>query len=476
MRGTLTPITLLAALALAACSADGPAGPREQDRFLDDVQRRTFDWFWDTTNPRNGLVAGPLADEVVLQHRRGRLRRSRRIRIGVERGCVTRDAARERVLATLRFLWRAPQGPDATGVDRLQRLLLPLPRHGDRAALRAASSSRRSTPRCCSPARCSAGSTSTATTPAEARSARSPIRSTARVDWTWAQARPPLVTHGLASRRTATTTGDWRGYNEAMILYILALGSPTHPIEPDAWDAWTETYQWDTFYGQEYVQFAPLFGHQYSHVWIDFRGIQDAYMRGARHRLLRELAPRDARAARVRDRESGRAGATTAPTSGGSPRATARWTSTLTVDGRQRTFHTYCGARRRRRRHRRRRHDRADRRRRRRCRSRPRSRSPRSRRCATATASTCTARYGFLDAFNPTLTSTDVPLQHGRVVPGLGWFDTDYLGIDQGPILAMIENYRSGLVWRLMREAPYIVRGLRRAGFTGGWLDAAGVE
>ncbi len=67
-----------------------------------------------------------------------------------------------------------------------------------------------------------------------------------------------------------------------------------------------------------------------------------------------------------------------------------------------------------------------------------------------------------------------MPVQHGRVVPGQGWYDTDYLGIDQGPILAMIENWRSELVWRTLRDNPHIVRGLTRAGFTGGWLDDAG--
>ncbi|HEX6938608.1 MAG TPA: glucoamylase family protein, partial [Longimicrobiales bacterium] len=83
--------------------------------------------------------------------------------------------------------------------------------------------------------------------------------------------------------------------------------------------------------------------------------------------------------------------------------------------------------------------------------------------------------YGFLDAFNPTFQWTDVPLRHGRVIPGLGWFDTDYLGIDQGPIVLMAENYRSGLIWERLRQNPYIVRGLRRAGFAGGWLDGADV-
>jgi hypothetical protein len=81
-------------------------------------------------------------------------------------------------------------------------------------------------------------------------------------------------------------------------------------------------------------------------------------------------------------------------------------------------------------------------------------------------------RYGFVDALNPTL-RIRTRVQHGVIDTTLGWFDTDYLGIDQGPILAMIENLRTGLVWRTMSRNPHLVRGLRRAGFTGGWLESA---
>ena len=76
--------------------------------------------------------------------------------------------------------------------------------------------------------------------------------------------------------------------------------------------------------------------------------------------------------------------------------------------------------------------------------------------------------YGFVDDFNPTLVGGTA--KYGRIVTGIGWFDTDYLGIDQGPIIAMIENYRSDLIWKTMRKNPYIVAGLKKAGFTGGWL------
>lgn len=77
-----------------------------------------------------------------------------------------------------------------------------------------------------------------------------------------------------------------------------------------------------------------------------------------------------------------------------------------------------------------------------------------------------------MDSFNPTLTEYRGRLQHGRIVPGTGWVDGDYLGIDQGPIVVMIENHRSDIVWSRMRGEPNLLRGLQRAGFTGGWLDA----
>jgi hypothetical protein len=81
------------------------------------------------------------------------------------------------------------------------------------------------------------------------------------------------------------------------------------------------------------------------------------------------------------------------------------------------------------------------------------------------------AQYGFLDSFNPSFTFQEVKLIHGRLVDGDGWVADDYLGIDQGPILLMSENFRSELIWKLMKRNRYISTGLRRAGFSGGWLD-----
>jgi hypothetical protein len=255
-----------------------------------------------------------------------------------------------------------------------------------------------------------------------------------------------------------------------MILHVLALGSPTHPVGPDAWTAYTSGYRFGTFHGQEHLGFAPLFGHQYSHVWIDFRGIRDSVMRA--HDLDYFENSRRATLAQ-------RAYAIANP-SGFAGYGAALWGLTacdgpidkkLEVAGRTREFFTY----------------------------RARGASfteviddgtiaPTAAAGSIAFAPEIViptlvamrerygeplfGRYGFVDALNPTL-NVDVPVQHGKVVTGAGWFDTDCLGIDQGPILAMIENHRTGLVWRYMRRNPHLVRGLRAAGFTGGWLDAA---
>jgi hypothetical protein len=73
------------------------------------------------------------------------------------------------------------------------------------------------------------------------------------------------------------------------------------------------------------------------------------------------------------------------------------------------------------------------------------------------------SRYGYKPSFNQTYEVADSPT---------GWWVTPYhFGVDQGPIILMIENYRTGLIWDIMRRSPYIVSGLKKAGFKGGWLD-----
>jgi hypothetical protein len=72
------------------------------------------------------------------------------------------------------------------------------------------------------------------------------------------------------------------------------------------------------------------------------------------------------------------------------------------------------------------------------------------------------AEPGFGTAFNHTC---------GDGTEGNGWVASHTFAIDHGPVVMMAENFRSGLIWRLMRQSPYIRRGLERAGFSGGWLE-----
>jgi hypothetical protein len=82
-------------------------------------------------------------------------------------------------------------------------------------------------------------------------------------------------------------------------------------------------------------------------------------------------------------------------------------------------------------------------------------------------------KYGFFDGFNPSFRDTHVSLRPGSVDENLGWVDNDYLSDNQGPILGMIANYKTRIIWNATRKVPNLVRGLRRAGFTGGWLSEA---
>ena len=462
-----------AAGALAVTAGRGvlPAAPRPIDPFFDDLQQRTFNYFWETTNPANGLAPDryprpPYASIASVGFA------LTAYPIGVERRWITRAQARERVLATLRFLNDAPQGPQPHGVTGNMGFFY---HYLDTVTgLRVDG--------------CELSTVDTALLLGGVLFCQSwfngphadeiEIRRLAeaiylRVDWRWAQQpgdRSPAINLGWLPDR-GFIRYSWFGYNEAMLLYLLALGSPTHAVEPDAWAAWQRNFDktWGLNFGtQPHLGFAPLFGHQYSHVWVDFRGVRDAYMRG------RDL---DYFENSRRATYAQRAYAIANPL-GWKGYGEDLWGITACdgpgdlshlYGGKILRFHSYW----------------------------PRGAGTRDDGTLAPTAvlgsiafapEICVPAalrinhdygqyllgpYGFLDAFNPSFDFPDLQPKYGRSVPGVGWFGTDYLGIDQGPILAMIENWRSGLIWKTMRANPHIVAGLQRAGFTGGWLGAA---
>ncbi|PYO70822.1 MAG: Tat pathway signal protein [Gemmatimonadetes bacterium] len=455
---------LLAALlgfAAAACASNHSVGPPPPDTtgqgaFLDTLEQRTFGYFWDKTNPANGLTPDrwptPSFSSIAAV---GFALTA--YPIGVERGYVPRADAAARVLTTLRFFWTARQDSNTTGSTGYHGFFYHFLDMTSGARFQTVELSTIDTALLLAGVLTCQSYFDNAADPGETE-----IRALAesiytRTDWQWAaSSHPPAIALGWHPENQFIPY-DWKGYNEAMIIYILALGSPTHPADTAAWTAWTSTYTWGTFEGQSHLGFAPLFGHQYSHVWIDFRGIQDPFMR-ARGINYFENSRRAAYAQRAY---------AIANPGGWKSYGVNVWGLTAS-DGPADVapYHTYfargasfteiqddgtiaptaaAGS----------------------IAFAPEIAIPALRAMRSAYGSNLFATYGFLDAFNPTFTGTPAM---GHVVPGLGWFDTDYLGIDQGPTLAMVENYRSDLIWRLLRGNPHVVLGLCRAGFTGGWL------
>ena len=262
------------------------------------------------------------------------------------------------------------------------------------------------------------------------------------------------------------------------MVYLLALGSPTHAVGPDAWTAWTQHLRhsrWGTLFGQEFLGFAPLFGHQYTHVWIDFRELQDAYMRRRGLDYFENTRRARVRAAGLRDRQSAATARATAPTIWGltASDGPARHEASAKSSATARMFRTLRGARRR---PARARYDdctlaptaavgiaavRA-----RDCDSRG------ARHAQALSASTSTRKYGFLDAFNPSFDlrrAAAARPRDSRVRLGRRRLPRHRPGRDLRHDRELPQRYDLG---RDAQESVRPRRGLQRAGFTGGWLTA----
>jgi hypothetical protein len=461
-----------AALIFAACNGGqatapvlppSPASPASAD-LLDDVQKRTFLYFWETTNPANGLVPDrwPTPSFSSIAAVGFGLTA---YGVGAERGWITRDQAAERTLTTLRFFRDSKQGDAPSGVTGHRGFYYHFVDMKSGVRFEKVELSTIDTTLLL------AGALFAQSYFDRDNAMEREIREVAeflyrRAEWTYFFERPPLISMGWTPEH-GLHDYDYRGYDEAMVLYILALGSPTHPIGKESWDAFTSTYRWAEHYGQAHVVFPPLFGHQYSHVWIDFRGIRDDFMR-AKGIDYYENSRRATIAQRAYAIDNPMDWRGYGENVWGLTACDGPVDGKLTIDGRLREFWTY----------------------------RARGTAPNEGEDDGTIAPTAAIssiafapelaipameamhrtwgtnlyqQYGFLDAFNPTL-RIETKVQAGKIIPGIGWFDVDYLGIDQGPIVAMIENHRSELVWKTMRKNEHIVRGLKRAGFAGGWL------
>ncbi len=421
---------------------------------LDALQRHSFEYFLRETNPSNGLVAdrsepGSPASIAAVGFALAAYP------VGVERGWMTRTDALARTLAVLRFFWASPQGTalDATGHRGFYYHFLDMTtgRRRDSCELSTIDSTF-----------LLAGMLAAAAYFDRDNEDEQAVRTLAdalyrRADWAWACDGAATATHGWTPE-AGFLPYRWRGYDEATLLYVLGLGSPTHPLPAESYTAWTSTYEWKTIYGHELLYGGPLFIHQYSHIWLDMRGIQDAFARdkGIDYCENSRRATYVQREYAIRNPQDFEGygenfwGLTASDGPG--------WT-TRRIQGVERSFLGYAAR---------------------------------------------GAPYGPDDGtVAPWAVAASLPFAPEIVLPSLqhfqdvypqvtgeycfrcsfnlsfsdeaesghaGWTSPYHFGINLGPVVLMCENHRSGFLWRLMRSCPYVIAGLQRAGFVGGWL------
>lgn len=419
---------------------------------LEKLQKDTFRYFLKETNTENGLVPDNTHPDSPCSIAAVGLALSCYC-VATERGFMTRADAVQRTLTTLRFFWESPQGKqkDATGYKGFFYHFLDI-KTGQRVWKSELSSI--DTTFFLSGALAVAQYFNRNTKEEEA------IRTLGdalyrRVDWQWMLNGGETVSMGWKPEK-GFLKSRWEGYSEALILYALGLGSPTLPLPVESYPAWLKTYRWKKLYGIEFLYAGPLFIHQLSHVWVDFRGIQDQFMRGkgidyfenSRRASYAQQQYAIRNPKKFKGYEKNCWGITAS--SGPGP-------AIQKVNGKRMKFYDYTA------------------------RKIPYGPDDGTLAPWAVIASLpfapeivlpalehfnenypdITSKYGLKCSFNPTFKSGN---------QGTGWVSKSYYGLDQGPIVLMIENYRTGFFWQLMRGCPYIEAGLRRAGFTKGWL------
>lgn len=429
---------------------------RADSLMLENLQLQTFDYFLKNFNPKNGLIAdkaepgSPSSIAVVG------LGLSCYI-VGIERGLISRDDAIKRILPVLKFFHSGDQGPgtDTMGYKGFYYHFL------DMDTGRRACESELST---IDTAIFIAGALVAAYYFTGDGNEEKEIRRLCdslynRIDWQWALNGSTSLTHGWTPEAGYLPYRWDTGYSEAIILYILALGSPTFPIDPSGYKEWTSTFEWKKIYDLEYVYAGPLFIHQMSHLWLDFRGIQDDlnkkngidYFENSNRatHIHQQYAIKNPMGFKHYSQNNWGFTASDGP-----------GPAILEIDGVQRIFYDYLA------------------------RGVPFGPDDGTISPWAVVASLPfapeivlnTVRHaikrlkengiiniGFDGSFNPIY-----PVSGSN--PN-GWVSAWKFGLNEGPIILMIENFRSQLIWKIIKKCPYTINGLRLAGFSGGWLD-----
>lgn len=389
--------------------------PPEDDALLDTIEKACFDYFWEQAHPATGLVKDRSivngSDNGVVANIAATGFGLTALCIGEKRGWVAHKEARERVLTTLRFLAR--KMPRHRGFFFHWANIVTGERIWDSEV----------------------SSVDTAILLCGILTAREHFRYDeirdlaysifSRVDWTWLSEDTILLPHGWTPE-FGFLPYRWDYYSELMMIYLLGLGSNEHPLPVGSWNAWKRTiFEYD---GLRYIgSFAPLFVHQYSQAWFDFRGKRDRftdYFKNSTvatqvHRLFcLELSKQfpdysnDLWGITASDSQHGYVvwggPPKTGPIDGTVvPSATGGSLPFLPQD------------------------------------------TLRVLRNMKARYARAWSPYGFVNAFNPLK----------------NWYDSYVIGIDTGITMLMAENLRTGFVWQTFMKSPEAQRGMQRAGF-----------
>ncbi len=425
----VTAVTTTAQESVASATlAAVPQAFASDDEFLEYVQQCSFDYFWYLANPSNGLVPDRSATGSPCSTAAVGFGLTT-IGIGIDHGWISRTQGAARVLTTLNTYLQGPQGTNISGTIGYKGWFYHF--LDMNPAVRSPGSELSSI----DTTLLLAGILYAKQYFDGANAEEATIRAMAdgifnRVDWNWMAQGTDMVSMGW-NPPGSFIPNNWIGYNEGMLIYCLGLGAATNPLPASAWSRWTSGYSWTTNYGQAFVPFPPLFGHQYSHCWIDFRHSADAYMNSHNSTYFQNSRRATlAQRAYCMANPMGRVGygsnvwgltACDGPTGyaarGAPPAENDDGTIAPTAAGGSMAFA-------------------------------PEYALPALRQFYGFRKNIWTA-YGFRDAVNL----------------GQQWYASDELGIDQGPIVIMIENYRTQRVWRRFMRNEEVQRGLQRAGF-----------
>lgn len=390
----------------------------EDEQFLDDLQHRGLQFFLDAQDPVTGLIAdrakadGSKAGDVASIASTGFGLTA--FCIGAERGWITRDEAYERSLRVLKFLRdKAPQ------------------EHGHFYHFMDMATGQRQW-------NCEVSNIDTALLMAGVLTARQCFPDTElakiatelfdRVEWGWLMTDEGTLSMGWKPE-SGFIKAKWNHYSEgAPLILLLAMGSKTHPLKPEAWHAWKRT-PYLTYAGLTFIPCPPLFTHQYPQCWYDLRNLRDDYADYFRNSQLATIAQRqwtiDELSKKFPTYGPDMWGLTASDfkngyTAWGGPPADGPIDGSVVpaAPGGSLAFE-------------------------------PRLCMDALKAMKARAGDKGYLKYGFVDAFNP----------------AENWYNPDVIGIDVGPIVVMAENARTGFVWNKFMSSLEARAGIEAAGF-----------